>query len=114
MQPVTAEWLHERGGLHDARVSDVRCEGSVAEIELDDEWANERGLRFPEGQEAPGRLVVKGISAAQDEFRALAGGWISFLELRGDELDLAFCDRARLIIRIDSAWWQSAQRERTP
>ena len=108
MQPVTAKWLDERGGFHDARVVDVRAQGSVVEIQIDDEWANERGLSRPDGQEAPGTLVIDGISAAKDELLALAGGWISYLELRGDKLDLAFCDRPQIVIRIGSVGWQSA------
>ena len=44
MQSVTSEWLHERGQLHDARVTDVRISGSKVEFALDDERANERGL----------------------------------------------------------------------
>lgn len=108
MQLVTAAWIEERGGFHDARVVDVRFEGPVVEIDLDDEWSNQRGLRFPEGQVAPGTLRVEPISMATHELCALAGGWISYLELRGDELHLAFCDRPQLTIRIGSAWWQSA------
>ncbi len=108
MQPVTSKWVYERGGLHDARVIDVRVKGSVAEIALDDEWANERGLSLPEGQEAPGILVVEGISAMQDELRAATGGWISEVEFRGDELGLVFCDRPQLTLRITSVWWRSA------
>lgn len=108
MRKVTAAWILDRGGFHDARVIAVRVEGSVAEIEFDDEWANQRGLDFPEGEEAPGTLVVEGIAAATGELCALAGGWISYVELRGDILDLAFCDRPQLILPIGAAWWRSA------
>ena len=108
MQPVTANWLHERGGFHDARVIDVHFEGSVAKIQINDEWANERGLSHPEGQEKPGTLVVAGISTGKAELLALSGGWVSYFELRGDELDLAFCDRPQINIRIGSVYWHSA------
>jgi hypothetical protein len=108
MQPVTSEWLHEHGALHDARVIDVRTTGSVAEIALDDEWASLRGLSLPEGQEAPGILVVEGFSATQGEPCAATGGWISEVALRGDELDLMFCDRPQLTFRLAAAWWRSA------
>ena len=108
MQPITAEWLHERGGLHDARVIEVCLEGPVAKIHIDDEWANERGLSRPEGQESPGTLVLDGLSMAKDELLALSGGWVSYFELRGDELDLAFCDRPQINIRIASACWHGA------
>lgn len=108
MQQVTAGWLHERGGLHDAWVIDVQFEGAVAKIQFDDEWANERGLSRPEGQESPGTLVLDGLSTARDDLLALSGGWVSYIELRGDELDLAFCDRPQIYIRIGSACWHSA------
>jgi hypothetical protein len=108
MQTVSSEWLHERGGLHDARVIDVRATGSATEIALDDEWANSRGFSLPEGQEAPGTLVVEGISVAQGEPWEAAGGWISEVALRGDELDIMFCDRPQLTFRLGAAWWRSA------
>jgi len=108
MQSVTSDWLYERGGLHDARVLDVRTVGSTLEIAFDDEWANERGISRPEGQAAPGTLVVEGFSAADGAPSPATGGWISEIALRGDELDLVFCDRPRLAVRVGAAWWRSA------
>ena len=107
MQSVTSEWLYERGGLHDARVVAVRTIGPVVEIALDDEWANERGLGQPEGQEAPGVLVVADCLATDGEPGAATGGWISEVTMSGDQLSLVFCDRPALCISMAAAWWRS-------
>jgi hypothetical protein len=107
MQTVTSEWLYERGGLHDARVVWVRKIGSVVEIAVDDEWANARGLSQPEGQETPGVLVVEDFSATNGELSTVTGGWISEVTMRGDQLNLVFCDRPALSFRTGAAWWRS-------
>jgi len=107
MQPVTAEWLFERGGLHDARLRGVRRNGSAIEIDVDDEWANERGLGRPEGA-APGTLVIADAIVLQGDLSAADGGWISETMLHGNELRLLFCDREVLVFRAASVMWASA------
>jgi len=107
MRSVTSEWLNERGDLHDARVVDTRIVGSVLQIALDDEWASLRGSDRSEVQEAPGLLILEGFSVTHGEPLAIDGGWISEVKLRGDQVDLVFCDRAPFAVRICSAWWRS-------
>lgn len=107
MQSITSDWLYERGGLHDARVADVRTFGPVLEIALDDEWANERGLGRPEGQKAPGVLVIQAFLATDGEPDAITGGWISEITISDDQLNLLFCDRPVLHISMGAAWWRS-------
>lgn len=108
MQSVTSEWLNERGDLHDARVVDVLITGSVLQIAVDDEWASLRGLDQSEAPEASGILILEGFSVTHGELIAVDGGWISEVTLRGDQVDLVFCDRAPFGVRICTAWWRSA------
>lgn len=107
MQSVTSDWLSERGGLHDARVTDVRTIGPVLEIVLDDEWVNERGLSRPEAQKAPGVLVVEEFFAIDGEPDAVTGGWVSEIAISGDRISLLLYDRPALRISMRATWWRS-------
>ena len=109
MQSVTSAWLHERGLLHYARVRDVRTSTSSLQIDLDDEWASLRGLGKPEGQEAPGTLVVEGYASIEGETTSIDGGWISEVTADSDELSIVFCDKPSLRFRANAVWWRSAE-----
>jgi hypothetical protein len=95
MQSVTAEWLEERGVLHDARVRDIRTVGSSLEITIDDEWAGVRGISKPDGEEAPGKLVFENCVAIEGNPTDANGGWISEAVVRGNELNLCSATRSR-------------------
>jgi hypothetical protein len=107
MQSVTSQWLEERGALHDACVLGLRIVGPNLEIEVDDEWVNERGLSRPKSVKAPGTFIVEGFSFQSHKPDAATGGWVSEMSLRGDELDLVFCDRPSLSLRVGAIWWRS-------
>ena len=106
MQLVTSEWLSERGGLHDARVLGARWNGPNIEVAVDDEWANERGLSFGQGQ-AAGTLVLEDPLTTTVDLSSVVGGWISEVSILGSAVQLAFCDRDPLSFRVKAASWRS-------
>ena len=108
MDRVTAAWLNERGGLHDARLISVHIERSTIKVTLDDEWAAHRGLSKPQGQEAPGTLVLRNIAAVEGELRNVNGGWLSEVTVEGNDLSLVFCDKPALRFVKAEAWWRRA------
>lgn len=107
MQQVTSDWLDKRGDLHDATVTDVRQSGSSLEIDINDEWFNERGLTLPEDDAAPGKLVVEDFTAVEGEPKDAVGGWIYEILLADNQLTLQFCDRDPVRLRASAVRWLS-------
>jgi hypothetical protein len=99
---ITAKWLEQRGGLHDARVLSADADATTVRITIDDEWANEH-----DGGETPcaGTLVVQGAAILEGDLVAIPGGWISEVAVERGRLVFDFCDRERLVIRSSSAVW---------
>jgi hypothetical protein len=81
MSKIDQKWLFTRGQLHDARVTAVRAGVNKLEVDLDDEWSNERGLTLPEGQSIPVTLV---FSNATNTGVIFEGSWISELLIQAD------------------------------
>jgi hypothetical protein len=60
---VTPAWVHERGGLHDSRISSItQSKGSLL-IHIDDGWSNFCGLEGYPGKQ-PGTLRVAKLAQA--------------------------------------------------
>lgn len=58
----------------------------------------------------PGVLVFHDASLLEGDVAGLAGGWISEVERRGDNVVFDFCDRSRLVVRASSATWEPGSR----
>jgi hypothetical protein len=103
---IDEHWLHERGGLHDAHVTGMRFSGGTLEIDIDDEWSNERGLSRPQGERCP--LTFKFCEAVVDGELSQAG-WISEIEIRsGGSFQITFTDRDAMNVIATAAEIQSA------
>jgi|GEM_PF-2356656 len=114
MEVVSSEWLKERGGLHDARVVDVRWVGPDFEISFDDVWSNLRGWPgeggMPDG-EAPGTLVLEDASLKEGDLSATDDGWVSGIDLVGSEVHLDFFYSPVLIFDANRVHWLPAEQQ---
>ena len=108
MQQVTSEWLNERGDLHDATVTGVCQLAGALEIGINDEWFNSRGLALPEGEAAPGKLILEDFAPLEGTPSDAIGGWIYEISLLDNELILQFCDRDPIRLRAGSVKWSNA------
>lgn len=57
MTKIDSDWLFKRGDLHDARITDIRRHDSRLEIDIHDEWVNERRLELLEEEVFPATLI---------------------------------------------------------
>jgi hypothetical protein len=103
MQIVTNDWLHDRGGLHDASIVEARWNGSSIEIFVNDEWANERGLGLPHGV-SPGHFLIADATVEGD-LVAFAGGWVSEINFIAGRLHFEMTNRASLLVFGCSFLW---------
>lgn len=97
---IDAGWFFERGYLHDATVTAARIIASNAEVRIDDEWANERGLSKPENERLP--VILSFISAVvlEGSVEEAVGGWLSELVPDGGgRYRFVFTDRDVLVIQ---------------
>ena len=106
MTQITAAWLEERGGLHDARVLAAEADATAVRVTIHNEWANEHQENDPP---SVGTLVLSGAAIMEGNIPSIRGGWISEVAWDGDLLVLDFCDRDRLVARTSSAVWESAR-----
>jgi hypothetical protein len=100
---IDANWLFERGNLHDATVVTARALAGNVEVEIDDEWINERGLSRPENGQLP--IVLSFISATVLEGNIVdsIGGWLSELRPEGHgRYRFVFKDRNILLMHSSS------------
>ena len=96
MSKIDQKWLFARGQLHDARVTAVRAGVNKLEVDLNDEWVNERGLNLPQDEKLPVTLVFLDTTSTANDFR---GGWISELLIQADGSFLfIFTDRESVAI----------------
>ncbi|WP_374545503.1 hypothetical protein [Rhodoblastus sp.] len=103
MTTIDEKWFFERGHLHDACVTSARLDAGNVEIQFDDQWANERGLSKPEGEECP--LTLRFISATVlgGNLNEAVGGWISELRPAAEgKYSFVFTNRDVLLIQAGS------------
>lgn len=97
---LDAAWLLDRGCLHDARVTGVRLDGTALHIDLDDEWANDRGAGRPYEPKCPVTLIFTKAMIVAGDASAAVGGWISEVVPEPEGVvRMVFCDRETLVIR---------------
>lgn len=100
---ITAEWLHHRGGLHDADIVGVRADGDAVVLEINDEWSAFSDESSDSGIAGAIRL---GATTLTDGLAALEGGWISDIEFRADgRLHIVMCDREAVVVDAPCVEW---------
>jgi len=101
MTKIDLEWLNQRGNLHDARITGIRVAGTSLEVDIDDEWVNERGIGLPKGEKLPATLS---FSAAATNGTIVTGSRISELLMQSDGSFLFFfTDATSVLVRAASA-----------
>ena len=101
MTKIDMEWLHRRGNLHDARITSTRIAGTSLEIDIDDEWANERGIGLPKGEKLPATLSFSDVVTSG---AILGSGWISEFLMQSDgSFLIVFTNAASVSIRATRA-----------
>ena len=113
MVRVSEAWSNERGDLHDATVTDVRVLGTAAEIQINDEWINSRGLDMPEGEAAPGTLVVEDFAEVEGSLADAIGGWLDGVTIREAEVEFTFTDREAIRLHAREMRWRSDSSSRS-
>jgi len=108
MELVSSEWLRKRGGLHDARVLDLRWAGPHFEISFDDVWSND--LDLPDGA-APGAMVLEDASLMEGDLSATGEGWVSGIAMEGNEVHLNFFYCPVLIFQVTRVHWRPAEQQ---
>jgi hypothetical protein len=110
MESITPEWLRKRGGLHDARVLDVRWVTSNLEISFDDVWSNERELSVPPGRD-PGTLVLEDAILVEGDLSAAEDGWVSSIEMVGSEVHFDFFRSPVLVFHAARVHWRPVEQQ---
>lgn len=85
---IDAGWFFERGYLHDAEVTAACMVADNVEVQIDDEWANERGLSKPKDERLPVILsFISAVVSKEMSQRRREGGSANSYHKKADDID---------------------------
>lgn len=108
MTAIDQQWFHERGLLHDARITTVDHDPDQLILGIDDEWSNQNDEK---SASRAGIMTFRHAKIVSGELAGLEDGWVSeaYFDAEG-RVHLDFCDREPLVIEAQAVEWSSISR----